>query len=90
MERKEIYFTVSMKKGYKVRYIDPETLEVCSWPGPFKDPCDASVQFGCFVGKGRETWLTSGGFKQQVKQIATDRKKLEEWNAGALSQLARG
>ncbi len=79
--KQEIFYTVAIKKGYPVTYIDPQTLEECAWnEGPFKDPCDASEQFKCFAVKGKGTWLTPASFKAQVQTIINERQKLAEWN----------
>lgn len=72
-------------KGWKVRYIDPETHLVHTFVAEgkhgFDDPAEASGEFEACVGGGSSCYLDRATFKGKVAAFKRQHKQLEEWKA---------
>jgi hypothetical protein len=69
------YTVLCEKKGYPVKYIDPETWKVQRFCGPFADPGEASQEFKARVGHEKSCYLTSEQFQAKARAFSELRRR---------------
>lgn len=73
------YTVVCDRKGYPVKYVDPETYRVKTFRGLFGDPGEASQVFQlAFGGSERCCYLEERQFQGKVRALARLRREAQK------------
>ena len=81
MRKALAFYTVSCcRKGYPVKYIDPETYHVKTFRGPFGDPGQASQEFqiSARLGGVELCYLDERQFQGKARALAQLRRAEEK------------